>query len=795
MRQDLRFALRLLNRHRSYALLAVLTVALGVGANTAVFSIADSVLFRPLPFAGADRLFVLRIGDPQTGEVYGTLPGSAVDAARGTGLFDGMGAALTAARTSRAYIRRADGLDALALTQVSREYLDLLDVRPPLGRRFDTSDAGTRAVLLSHRAWVQRFGADLTVVGRLIPTIFRSTERLDLSDPPLHVVGILPPRVRLPIVASSSDGLILLDRPVLGGSGRAFPPLVRLKPGVAVASAQAQLRALRGPELEAGKSALRLVPIREELAVRQDPVLWLLLGASGIVLLVACVNLANLILARGSARARELAVRAALGSSRWRLVRLLAIESACIAVLGTAAGLCLAYWGFAILSARLPPLLMAAADPVLDARVLLFAIAIAGVAAAAFGILPAWRLSRTARAGLRLGGLQSRAPRRGRQVLVALEVAICFALLVGAGLVGRSLMSLLAQDVGFQRHRIVATFDLPTMVVNDADGPRADTVKRAAFVRERLREIRQVSGVRAAGAASAPPYGLRAPDAPLFDSGDARRGGVYAVSSGYFRAMGVPLLGGRELTDDESFAAAAAGVLNETAARTICGSASDCLGRVVRAPGQPPRTIVGVVRDVRQSLGSTVLPSMYVPFDVARFIGATIVIDSDDTAENRAGLARALAKSPDARVQVRSLEAERDIEVSPYRFNALVVGAFAALTLALAAVGVYGVMTAVVGDRTREFGIRLALGATRARVNAYVLRQAAWPIAMGIAAGALAAAWAARLVSSLLFGVVPLDAASFAAAAAVVVLAGFIAAGLPARKAGRVDPIVALRAE
>ena len=562
------------------------------------------------------------------------------------------------------------------------------------------------------------------------------------------------------------------------------------------ASAQVQLDTLQGPELVPGKSALRMVSVREELAGRQDPVLWLLLSASGIVLLVACVNLANLIVARGSARARELAVRAALGGSRARLVRLLAVESGCLALLGTAAGLCLAYWGVHLLSGQLPPLLAAVTDPVLDTRALAFALGIACVSAAAFGILPAWRLSRAdARGGLQLGHLQSHAPRRGRQILVALDVAICFALLVGAGLVGRSLLALLAQDLGFQPHRIVATFDLPTLVIRTANGPRSDRGARAAFIRQRLLDIRSVAGVRAAGAASAPPYSGFAPDAPLMDGPDGPTGGVYSVSSGFFHAMGIPLLAGRELTDDESFAAAPAGVLNETAARAICGTAADCVGRMVRAPGQPARTVVGIVGDIRQSLRTAVPPVMYVPFDVEHFVMASIVIESDDTPENREGLKRALTVSRDARVEVRSLDAAVATEVSPYRFNAIVVGAFSALTLLLAIVGVYGVMTSVVGERTREYGIRLALGATAARVNGEVLRQAAMPIALGIASGAILAGWSARFAATLLFGVLPLDAASFGAAAAVVLASGLIAAFIPARRAGRVDPIVALRAE
>ena len=795
MLQDLRFALRLLNRHRGYALLAILTVALGVGANTAVFSIADSVLFRPLPFNDADRLFVLRLGNPRTGEVYGTLPGAAVDAARGTGLFDGIGAAPAMARTARAYIRRADGLDALTLAEVSREYLDLLDVRPVHGRRFDEADTGTRAIILSYHAWIQRFGGDPAIVGSSIPSVYRSTEASALPDPPLHVVGILPPRTRLPLISSSNDGVSLMERPVLGGPGRAFPPLVRLRRDVAAGAAQAQMASLQAPEIEPGKSVLRLVPIREELAGRQDPVLWLLLGASAIVLLVACANLANLILARGTARMRELSIRVALGGTRARLVRLLAIESACIAAFGTIAGLAVAYWVFGILSSRLPPSLAAVVDPDLDARGLVFAVGVACAAAAGFGLVPAWRLSRTqTRSELRLGDLQPHAPRRGRQVLVTMEVAICFALLVGAGLVGRSLFRLLSQDPGFERHRVVATFDLPTLVNRTPAGLRADRPARAAFVRARLDDVRGVPGVRAAGAASAPPYSFTRPDAPLFEERSAA-GAVYGVTSGYVRALGVPLLAGRELADAESFIGAPVGVLTESAARKICGSIDGCVGRVVNAPQQPARTIVGVVGDVRTSLRATSVPSMYVPFDPARFISATMVIDADDTPASREGMKRALSVAPDARVEVSSLEAARDVETAPYRFNALVVGAFGLLTLALSIVGVYGVMSTVVSERTREYGIRLALGATRRRVNAHVLRQVAPPLAVGIVLGAALAVWAGRLVASLLFGIVPLDAPSFIAAAATVGIAGLLAAWIPARRAGRVDPIAALRAE
>ena len=797
MLQDLRFALRLFNRHRGYAATAILTIALGVGVNTAVFSVADSVLFRPLSFADAGRLFVLRIGNPKTGEVYGTLPGEAVDAARGTGLFDGVAAAPGEFRGARAYIRTADGLDALALSAVSREYVDMLGVHAVAGRTFTGADAGTRAVILAHRTWMKRFGGDPAIVGSLIPSVLRSTDTATKDDPPLHVIGVLPPRLRLPLATFGEDGIYLLDHPPIGGPDRIFSPIVRLKRGITAAAAQAQLASLRAPDLSPGSSELRLVPLREELAGRQDPLLWLLLAAAATVLLVACVNLAHLMLARGATRARELAVRTALGGSRARLVRLLLVESAVLAAAGTGLGLAAAYWAFTLLSTRLPPVLALVADPAFDSRALGFAIATASFAALAFSVLPAVRLSRAdARDGLRLGHLQVHGPRRGRQMLIAVQVATCVALAVGATLIGRSLVALLSQDLGFESRRVVVSFDLPTLVVNRGGVLRGDTAARAAFTQARLADMRAVPGVRAAGAASGAPFSGSAPDAPLMQSpAGGERGGVFSVTSGYFRAIGTPLVAGRDLTDAESFTAAPVGLLNEMAARILCGGPSACLGFAVRAPGQAPREVVGVVRDIRPGLQRAPKAAMYVPFDPARFTLATIAIDAPDTAESRDRLKHALSASPDARVNVRSLDEARDREVSPFRFNAVIVGAFAAITLLLSAVGVYGVMASVVGERTREFGIRIALGATRARLNRYVLLQAALPIGCGIAAGVALAAWGSRLVASLLYGVVALDAVSFAAATTTVLAIGLLAAYGPARRAGRVDPIVALKAE
>lgn len=790
MLQDLRFALRLLNRHRGYAALAILTIAVGVGANAAVFSVADSVLFRPLPFPDADRLFALRLADPVKQEVYGTLPGEAVEAARESGILDAV--APVSSRAWRAYVREGGALEALSLAPVSPQYLDLLGVRPALGRALEEGDTGTHALMLTWQTWMRRYGGDRAVIGRLVPAILRPTESYPLTQQPLRIVGVLPPRVRLPLIADT-DALVL-DQEAPGAAGRWFAPLVRLRADVTPAAAQAALEGVRAPELKPGQSVLRLVPLREELARRQDAVLWLLLGASAIVLLAAAVNLANLLVARGAARTRELAVRSALGGSRARLARLLLVEAGVLAFAGTLAGLAVAYAGFRGLAAALPSPLARVADPAFDARALVFGFAAALVCAAMFSIMPALRLSRAdARHGVGLAALQRNPSRRGRRILVAVEVACCVALLVGAALVGRTLHELLTQDLGFQPNRLAVTFDLPTMVVKRGDTMRTDTAARAAFYRARLLDVRSVPGVRAAALASSVPFSGMAPDAPLTDRDD-QPGGVYSVSSGYFRTMGVPVLAGRELSDDESFSNAGVGVLNESGARLLCGGLWQCLGATVRAPGQPARTVVGIVRDTRPSARRAATPAMFVPFE-SSFALKTLVIDAEDTQATRDALRRALAVSSDVRVNVRSIDADLDAEVAPFRFNALVVAAFAAMTLLLAIVGVYGVMSALVGERIGEYAIRLALGATNARVSGLVLRQALVPIAGGLGAGLLLAVWSTRFIASLLYGVAPLDVGSFLAGAGIVLASGLVAALLPARRAGSVDPIVVLKTE
>ena len=354
-------------------------------------------------------------------------------------------------------------------------------------------------------------------------------------------------------------------------------------------------------------------------------------------------------------------------------------------------------------------------------------------------------------------------------------------------------MTLASQDLGFEPRRYVVNFDLPTMVVQRGNTMRTDTEARSAFYVARLHDVLAVPGVRAAAIASAAPFSGIRPDAPLTDQ-RGQEGGVYSVSSGYFRTMGVPLLVGRDFTEDESFRNAPVGVLNESGSAPALRSVAQCLGRVITPPNQPGRTVIGIVADARASLKQKTTPTMFVPFQ-SPFALKVLVIDAADDVATRALLTQTLSVSREARVDLQSLATARDLELSPFRFNALVVGAFALLTLLLAAVGVSGVMAATVAERTREFGIRIALGATREQVSALVLRQACMPIAAGAVAGLLLSMWASRLAVSLLFHVTPFDPVSFAAASLIVIACGVGATLLPARRAARVDPAMVLKSE
>jgi predicted permease len=772
---DLRYAIRFLARRRLFTLVAVVTVALGVGANTAVFSLADSVLFRPLPYAYSDRLFVLEPVRVSNGQNFGTMSFGDLQAAREAGVFDRV---MDLDPISAAFMRDGDRLESLRVLPVPREYLETLGVRPLYGRDFNDSDVGQRAVMLTYRTWVGRFGANSALLDASIPTV---------DGAPIHVVGVLPPSFR---AFFSPPDMLSLTTPSNDPGSRASLPIARLAAGVTREAAQARLSALTATELKPGVLELRMIPLRQMMGRASSRILTLLCAAAFLVLLVGCANLASLVLARGAERRRELAVRASLGGSQWRLARLLLVETVVVAVTGGTVGLAVAYWSFGLLTAKLPAALAQSVDPVFDVRAFLFAAATALAAGVISGIVPAWRLaSADARAGLQRGGLQPRASRTGRKALLSFEVGVAVVAVVAAFVLGRSLSDLIANEMGFDATRLVVSGRFVGVGASTFDRPA-----RAAQFSEQLDAVRALPEVRSAAAITILPASGAAPDLPLFPRG-AGKGGVRMVSGGFFRTMGIPLLEGRELDDRESFAGTPVGVLNQSAARVLFPEGG-ALGRPVSAPGQPTRTVIGIAADWRESLKEPAEPTMYVPFDRAKFRGAQMIVDAVDVPSLRERISSTINRvTPDSSVRAQPISALLDREVESLRFTLIVIGAFASLTVLLSVLGVYGVIAFIAAERTREYGVRVALGATRRVIGALVIRQALVPVATGLAAGLIAAIWASRLLAAQLLDIVPAGPVTFAAAAMVLLVAGLAASALPARRAARVDPMVALRAE
>jgi predicted permease len=780
MFNDLRYAVRFLARQRAFTLVAVVTVALGVGANTAIFSIADSVLLRPLPYADSDRLFVLEPTQVSNGQGFGRMSVDDVLVARASGVFAGV---MDLDQVRSAFVREGDRLQPIKVQPVPPEYLGVLGVRPLYGRDFNESDKGQRAVLLTYRTWAGRYGANPALLDANIPTV---------DGAPMHVVGVLPPSFRVASATAffAPPDVLTMKAPAYTPGSGASPPIARLAAGVTPQAAQARLSALTGEQLKPGAFELRLVPLREMMGRTSSQTLTLLGAAALLVLIVGCANLANLVLARGAERQRELAVRASLGAPRWRLVRLLLVENLAIAVLGGAVGLCLAYWSFGLLVANLPPALARSLDPAFDARAFAFALVAAVGVGLLSGVIPAWQLARAdTRVGLQPGRLQAWSTRAGRRALLSLEVGVAVVAVVAAVLLGRSLERLITQELGFDSTRLIVNSSYV-----GAGAAAQDRRARAAQFVAQLEVVRSVPGVRSVGSMSILPAGGAAPDFSLFPRGTGT-GGVWTVGSGFFRTMGIPVLEGREFDERESFAGAPVGVLNRSAARVLFPD-GHALGRQVTAPNQPARTIVGVVADWRQSFKRPAVAAMYVPFDPGSFRVASVIIDAQDTPLLREQIQQSLTRlTPDSLVRIQPVSALLDSDVAPVRFLLVVIGLFAGLTLLLAMLGVYGVIAFIARERMREYGVRVALGATRRIIGVLVIRQAVVPIVAGLAAGLIAATWTSRLLAAQLFEVAPADVVTFAGTALLLLVSGVAAAAIPARRATRVDPVIALRAE
>ncbi|HEV3469185.1 MAG TPA: ABC transporter permease [Pyrinomonadaceae bacterium] len=803
--QDLRFAARVLRTNPGFTAVAALALALGVGANTAIFSVVNGVLLRPQPYAEPERLvsvWLTTAGEREEG--FSSFKDFADWRAQTRSFeemasFRGGGYTLTGVGEPR----RVQGL------RVSSGFFPVLRVSPAAGRAFlpeEDAPGGERVVVISHEFWQRSLGGDRGALGR----------QLMLNSQPHTVVGVLPRGFRPPLdyeaevyTTVGHEGANLDSR-----GARVTNVIGRLKPGVTSEQAQADLEAvaralaLQYPDTNADTTAY-LVNLHEQQVGKVRPALWVLLAAVGLVLLIACSNVANLLLGRAAARRKEMAIRAALGAGRWRVVRQLLTESVLLSVLAGAAGLLLALWSIDALVALGPADLPRLGEIRADARVFGFSLLLSLLTGFVFGLAPALKASRPElNEALKAGGRGTTAGRgsqRLRGLLIVSQTALALVLLVSAGLLLKSFLRLTEVDPGFDPENVL------TLRVNLPAAKYKESAPRVAFVQQALERARAVPGVERAAFVGPMPFShsevfgdFRVVGRPEPQPGQEPGAAVRSVTPDYFRVMGIPLRRGRHFGEqDRKGGGVGAAIINEQMAREYWPD-QEPLGQRVTGIGanqngdEPPEwEIVGVVGDVRHDgLNSEPKPELYLPHQQNSWSWGTFVVR---TAGDPAALAEPVRKEIMAVdreqpvVDVKPLSRLVSESVAQPRFYALLVGAFSAVGLTLAVVGIYSVISYAVTERTHEIGVRMALGAQAADVRRLMIRHGMAYALAGIAAGTLGALAAARYLSSQLFGVTATDTFVFAAVPLLVAAVALAACYVPARRATKVDPLDALR--
>ena len=800
--RDLRFGARTLRRNPGFTVVAVLTLALGIGANTAIFSLVHGILLRPLPYEQPDRLVIFLQSYPSIGlERWGVSQFLFAQFREQARSFE-RAAAYTTAGLNLAGLEEPVRLEAAYITA---GFTEVLGVRPALGRAFKPEEdvRGMNAVcILSDRFWRTRLGGDRGVLGR----------SLKLNDAPYEVVGVMPPGFQFP--RAEIDIWIPLGLDPERRFGFMFTGIARLRDGVSAQEAEAEATGIQWSLARQGDSPpppgadLRMIvqPLQQALTRTVQTPLLILQGAVALVLLIACANVANLLLSRLTARRREIAVRIALGASPPRIVAQLLTESLLLAGLGAAAGALVAVWVVGLIL-RLPldgiPRL---AEVHVSPAALAFTAALALLTAALFGTLPALRAYRIGlAAGLRESArtTASASSRRVTHLLVGAQVALSIVLLVGTGLVLKSFAHLLAVNEGFRPENLL------TMRLS-LTGERYGTPQQMAQFYEALTErVGALPGVRAAGLISNLPIQSDGWSDNYAIEGHERPGAqpnalIRVAFPGYFQAVGIPLRAGRDFSASDDADGQPVAIIDEELARLYWPD-GEALGKRIRLGWETAentwRTIVGVAGNVKHSgLAAPWYPHLYFPFRQSPDTPAQMHLAVRTSADpgSAAAAVRAQVRQLDAGLPVFDVRTMDDMvaaSLDSQRLINLLLGAFAATALLLAAVGIYGVMSLSVTGRTQEFGIRLALGAQRGDVSRLVLRQGMWIVAPGAALGLLGALAVTRFLQSLLFEVSPADPATFAAVVAVLGGAAFAACWLPARRATRVDPIFALRCD
>jgi predicted permease len=787
---DLRLTARQLFRQRGYTIAAVVTLGLALGATTAVFSVVSGVLLRPLPFPDAADLVTIC-------ERHPSVEGFCIASPPDVEAWREASATLASVGILRDWpvrITEPDGVQSLYGGLVTHGVFAALGVQPALGRVMGPADhgPGRRVTVLSDALWRSRFGADPAVIGRTIP----------LDGEPATVIGVLSPETEIPHLEGVQIWVSLPfdPRDEENRGWRGFRTVARLAPGATRETAAAELSTIAGrlavqyPETNAGWRT-DVVGLRESLVGGVQRRLLVFLGAVGLVLLLGCVNLANLMLARASAREQELAIRSAIGAGRVRLARLVLLESLLVSAAGAVLGVLLASWGVDLFRSVAPPGMPRLDQVGVDWRVLLFALGLTALTATVIGAVPAMRgaradLASPLRASRVAGG-------GGRGALVAAETAIAVMLLAGAALLGRTFARLTAWDPGFARDRVLVAW------TGVSSGTYRDVTAVRALYAQALDAVRSLPGVAAASLTSG---------GPLFggeEPGMARAGGPSGdstvvlwrdVGPGFLSTLGVPLRQGRDFTEADRAGTTPVAIVNESAARRLWSGRSPIGERLVMTELGLEFTVVGVAADIPSlEPDAPVRPEVYWPFFQLTRWGSFFVVRTAGVPP--AGLAAAIGDrlgEVSAQLEPAGVSALDDLLgrrlVSP-RFNALLLGSFAGVALLLAAVGIGGLIAYRVTHRLREIGIRLALGATDARVVSGFLWEGGRLVVAGVGVGTVGALALTRFLGSLLAGTSPTDPVAFGLVVGGMLLIGLAAAWLPARRASRVDPLTALRAE
>jgi predicted permease len=796
--RDVRYATRMLIRNPGFTVIALLTFAVGIGVNTAVFSVFNGVLLRPLPYPEADRITMMWLDNRRQAikEDIGSYPNYRAWREQSTSFEH-----VAAYSPSNFTLTGADEPERIPGVQTTANFFDVIGLRPALGRLFDEKNetpGNDRVVLLSHGLWQRKFGGTADVIGKT----------LTLNGNPHEIIGVMPSEMKMPATAQVWRPLAPAED-LRNATGAFWLPVIgRLKPGVTLEQAQTEMNGI-ATRIEEADSQMRgfgayLVPLHRQLVGDIERSLLVLMAAVGCVLLIACANLGNLMLGRTAARRKELAIRTALGARRGRLIRQIVTETFVLAVCGSGLGLLLAFWATAAFIALGGSAIPRADAITIDGPVLLFTLMLALVSALIAGLLPALQASHAAvRDHLQEGGREggTGGSRRTRSALIVAETALAFILLAGAGILVRTLWSMQDVSRGFNPERVaVSTVSLPPTLyagVNDVRG----------FYARLLDRVRALPGVESASTGTGILLPLLANSGiysiegkPLPPQEERIEYPVEIVSPDYFETLGIELAAGRTFTMQDHADAPRTVIINETLAK-LGWPGQDPLGRRMRSGGDnsqaPWLTVVGVIKDVRRGeVTRAIRPELYLSaLQVTPRTQTLIVRTAADPSAIIPTIRREVqALNPQLPLfATGTLEAELSETLSQPRFRAVLLAAFAVIAMLLASIGIYGVTAHAVGQRTQEVGVRMALGAQRLDVLVLILRQHLAPAVVGVVLGLAGAFVLARFLETMVYGVQPTDPLTMAAMCLLLLGVAVLACFIPAQRATRVDAVVALR--